>query len=360
VNKVSPTLIGAFVVGAVILAIIGVLVFGRGDWFVEKRTLVMYFPVSVNGLSKGAPVKMKGVQIGQVDHIVGLFDRDQQRTLIEVITSGAPGTLSEIVGGRRYDGRVETPEGLNKLIKQGIRASLQTESMVTGQLYIELDFQPHTSAKLYGLNPAHLEIPTVPSAMSAIFASAEEMLSKLDELPLDQLLQELIRLVQQANRVLQDPALAQAVPNVNHLLNNANDVVSHAGTYLMQEGQLTRVFEATRTMLEDAQRLVQSVSRQVEPLAGRLHGTFTSTQRAMKRADEAIVALQDAAVPALKEGKRALAETANTMDSDERVLSELSRSLHEIEGAARAFRVLSEYLQRNPEALLRGKSSRGG
>jgi paraquat-inducible protein B len=191
--------------------------------------------------------------------------------------------------------------------------------------------------------------------MSALFANVQEGLLELGELPLDQLLQELIRLVQQANAVLQGPELAQMAPNVNLLLNNANDVVSRVGTYLTQEGQLIRIFEATWAMLEDARRLFQSVNRQIEPLAGNLNGTFTSTQRAMKRADQAIVALQDAAVPALQEGKRALAETASTMDSDARILSDLSRSLNEIEGAARAFRVLSEYLQRNPEALLRGK-----
>jgi paraquat-inducible protein B len=299
---------------------------------------------------------MKGVQIGQVDRIVGLFDRDHQQTLIEVIASGVPGTLSEIVEGKHYGGLVETPEFLNELIKQGLRVSLQTESIVTGQLFIEVDFQPHMPAKLYGFNPEYAELPTVPSAMSALFANAQEMVSKLGELPLDQLLQELIRLVQQANVVLQDPELAQLAPNLNHLLNNANEVVSRAGTYVTQEGQLTRVLEVTQAMLEDTRHLVQSVSRQVEPLAGHMNGTLTSTQRAMKRADQAIDALQEAAVPALKEGKRALAETASTMNPDEPVLSDLSRTLNEIEGAARAFRVLSEYLQRNPEALLRGKS----
>ena len=356
-NKVSPTVIGAFVVGAVVLALVGALLFSRGNWFAEKRTFVMYFPSSVNGLSKGAPVKIKGVQIGQVDRIVGLFDRDQQRTLIEVTASGVPGTLSEIAGGRRYDGRVETPEGLKELVNRGIRASLQTESMVTGQLFIEIDFQPHTPATLYGFNPEHVEIPTVPSTMSALFANVQEALSDLGDLPLEQLLQELIGLVQQAHVVLQGPELAQMAPNLNQLLSNTNEVVSQAGTYLTQKDQqLTRVLEATRATLEDARRLVQSVQRQVEPLAGNMHGTLATTQQALKRADQAIVALQEAAVPALKEGKRALAETASTMDADARVLSDLSRTLHEIEGAARAMRVLGEYLQRNPEAILRGKN----
>jgi paraquat-inducible protein B len=76
-KKVNPTVIGLFVVGAIALAVIGVIVFGSGQFFKHTQRFVMYFPGSVNGLSIGAPIKFKGVDIGTVSDIRLVLKREE-------------------------------------------------------------------------------------------------------------------------------------------------------------------------------------------------------------------------------------------------------------------------------------------
>ena len=139
-KKISPTLIGAFVVGAVALLVIAVIAFGSGRLFRETKEFVLYFDGTVNGLHVGAPVKFKGVEIGSVKDILLQLDGDSEVNKIPVIIEidlkkltarGASGVL------------VEKQEAFQKaIVEQSLRAQLQTESMVTGVLYVGFDFFP--------------------------------------------------------------------------------------------------------------------------------------------------------------------------------------------------------------------------
>jgi paraquat-inducible protein B len=364
-NKTNPTVIGAFVVGAVVLIIVGLLLFGGGDFWQTKVTYVLYFPTSTNGLNVGAPVKFNGVQVGQVDRIVLLMERDQYRTLSEVYISGVPGQFLEVVGGVRQAGSpIRGKAELQALIDHGLRASLQTQSMVTGQLYIELGFQPETPVTMWGLNRDYPEIPTAPSAMSQVFTGLQEAVAKLGEIPLQHLIEALIALVQHTDELLKDPSVEQVIPNVNQLLTDAGGLVAQARenepkTFAKLNRTLDMAhaaMEAARTALVDGRTLLQHVDRQVEPLSVHTQEALVAARRALDRAATAMAALQDTAVPTLQEARRALAGAAEVMQPDSPLLSDTLRALNELNGAARAIRVLAEYLQRHPESLLRGKS----
>ena len=84
-KKISPTLIGAFVIGAIALLVIAIIVFGSGRLFKQTREFVLYFETSVNGLRVGAPVKFKGVEVGSVKNIVLQLEKDTQVARIPVI-----------------------------------------------------------------------------------------------------------------------------------------------------------------------------------------------------------------------------------------------------------------------------------
>ena len=138
-TKTNPTVIGAFIVGAVGLMIAAVLVLSGGQWFTDKDRFVLYFEGSVNGLNVGAPVKFRGVEVGTVTGVRALYNPKDYTAWIQVVAEVEPGRFSEVVDGVIAPASSSTPDDVKMLIEQGLRAQLEVQSMVTGLLFIELD-----------------------------------------------------------------------------------------------------------------------------------------------------------------------------------------------------------------------------
>jgi paraquat-inducible protein B len=151
----NKTMIGAFVVGAVVLAVTAVVLFGSGKFFRKTEPWLTFFQGSVKGLNVGSPVVFRGVQIGQVTDIIVGFDPTQLEVLIPVFFEIDPEKFKDI--GRR----VETSDAdMHKaLISRGLRAQLQIQSLVTGQLLINIDFYPDTPAQLIGIDQFRDKMP---------------------------------------------------------------------------------------------------------------------------------------------------------------------------------------------------------
>src|SRR5215468_10649108 len=164
-RQMNPTTIGAFVVGAIVLLIAGALLFGGGKFFQEKLPYVLFFESSVEGLNVGAPVIFRGVQVGQVTAIQAIADPQTFEIRIKVNISLVRGSIKVGTEGQRFEDPHQAMEGL---IRRGARATLRTQSFVTGVLYVALDFFPGTPVRLLGLDPTVPEIPTIPSAMDQI------------------------------------------------------------------------------------------------------------------------------------------------------------------------------------------------
>jgi len=131
-RRVSPTLIGAFVVGAILLSVLAVVMFGSGRYFHKTYEFVLYFPSTVNGLRAGAPVKFRGVEIGSVKDIRLQLEQDLDPGPIPVIIEIDPEKLTS-------RGTTETilnnPQVRKAAIDRGLRGQLQVESFVTGVLF---------------------------------------------------------------------------------------------------------------------------------------------------------------------------------------------------------------------------------
>ena len=150
--KANPTVIGAFIVGAVALMIAAILIFGKGKLFTPTITIVMFFEGSVNGLNEGAPVKFRGVDIGTVREVQALYNPTDYTGKVKVVTEIEPRRWSEVMDGVIVASSAEErgPEDFQNLIDQGFRGQLQLQSFVTGLLYVELNFHPGTEAHLAG------------------------------------------------------------------------------------------------------------------------------------------------------------------------------------------------------------------
>jgi phospholipid/cholesterol/gamma-HCH transport system substrate-binding protein len=162
VNRANPKLIGAFVVGAVALVVVGVLLLGGAQVFTAKRTFVAYFEGSVKGLNVGAPVEFQGVKIGSVTDIQLQFLTEDMELRIPVFFEFEPSKVTHV--GAHADSRRQL---LKPLVERGLRAQLEMQSLVTGQLLVQLGFLPDTPIHLVG-DGKILEIPTVPTAMQEV------------------------------------------------------------------------------------------------------------------------------------------------------------------------------------------------
>jgi paraquat-inducible protein B len=358
-SKVNPTVIGAFVVGAIALAVVSVLLFGGGKFFQEKATYVIFFDGSVQGLNVGAPVVFRGVQVGQVTNVEAIFDPKETtiriKVLVEIVRSKVR-TPAEYV-------RISPQETLELLVQRGLRASLQMQSFVTGLLLVSLDFHPGTPVKRLGFDPTYPEVPTVPTEMQQLLDQARQAVTKLGQLPLAELLGEAIGMIQRVNTLLDLPELRQALVSLNRLMTDTQQLVHQADGQLAPLGaKLNGAAEAAhaamaalRVALGDVQKLVRNVDSQVAPLATSTKETLTSVRSTFGQAQKSLVTLTDAATPALQQAKTTMAGASTWANADSALFNDLSHTLKALEEAAISIRVLADSIQRNPESLLRGR-----
>ncbi len=312
-KRANPAVIGAFVVGAVALAVAGILVFGSGQFFKQTNRYVMYFPGSVNGLAIGAPVKFKGVDMGQVTDIRLVLHREDNvgRDLtIPVYVETDPAKIS--VDGVRLD--MDVRKNLQALVDRGLRAQLQAQSLVTGLLFVQIDFFPGTPVNYILPQPSTpLEVPTMPTTLEQATSVAREIINELREIKFGPMVQNASEALDNLNKLLDSPALQQTVDALPATVNNANEAVA------------------------SMHKLADELRGRVAPLATRLDSTLAG-------ANQTFTSVRDTA------------GTANTILAPGSPLDhDLRTALRDVSQAARALAQLADYLERNPTALLYGK-----
>ena len=222
-KKISPTLIGAFVIGAIALLVIAVIVFGSGLLFKQTREFVLYFENSVNGLRVGAPVKFKGVEVGSVKSIVLQLEKNTQVARIPVIIEI---DLEKLTARGATATIAEDREAFRKAITDlGLRGQLLMESLVTGLLYVGLDFFPGTPVNLVQQADGrhkYPEIPVTPTTMEQAQDAVGRILAKLEELDFKELINSLSATVNGINKLVNAPeiqsslkSLAQTMPKLD-------------------------------------------------------------------------------------------------------------------------------------------------
>ena len=351
-SKVSPKVIGAFVVGGIALVVAGVLFFGGGKVFQEKTPYVIFFESSVQGLNVGAPVVFRGVQVGQVAKVEALYNPTQATIHIKVLVELVHGHVQVSAGGRQHSPQ----EAADILVQQGLRASLQLQSLVTGLLLVSLDFYPDTPIKRLGLDPTYPELPAVPSQTEQLLGNVRQVIAELGKLPLEALLAEAQGTLKRVNTLLDVPELKQALVSLHDLVIDARQLLKHTDAQVVPLGaKLAAAADAAHAAVVDAQKLFRDIDGQVAPLASSAKETLTTARGALGQAQKSLATLTDAATPALKQGERALGSIASLAGYNSVAPNDLVHTLKVIEEATQSIRALADMLQRNPEALLRGK-----
>ncbi|RMF98454.1 MAG: MCE family protein [Gammaproteobacteria bacterium] len=326
----NPTLIGAFVIGAIAVLAIGVTVFGGSEYFKQRTRFVSYFDGSVQGLRVGANVVFRGVRVGFVQDIDLLADVTTLEPSIQVTMEILADSLILTRGGRPIAARLDALVTPEQLIERGLRARLVTESFVTGQLLVELDYLPGTPVILRGEAPPYPEIPTVPNDVQQTIQSLRQSVADfLEAVDVEDLARRLNRAARGADELLNSADLRASLAGLNRLVNAPETQALSA--------RLQRAMDELDQTLADTRRLVNDADLQLDPLAGELRATLARLNDGLNSA----TATLDAAKAQIR-GETELAY-------------ELGATLSEVRDAARSLRLLSDYLERHPEALLRGK-----
>jgi paraquat-inducible protein B len=256
----NPTLIGGFVIGAVALAVVTILLLSRGSLFAQHPNYVMYFQGSVKGLPVGAPVTFNGVQIGTVKNISIEADLETRQFLVPVIVELEPERLT-LLHGTAEEAREKL--GLRTLIDRGLRAQLQLQSLLTGQLYVELVLYPDKPAKFVSKNVNIPEIPTIPTPL-------QELSQKFEDFPLSKVLDDVSSTMTALNKLANSAEIPKAMQNLNETMVSLDaTLVSVRNT--IGEGspiafQLSETLQEVNKAARSVRNLADTLERQPEAL----------------------------------------------------------------------------------------------
>jgi len=322
-KQANKTMIGAFVVGAVVLVVAGIVAFGSGKFLKERHTFVMYFDGSVKGLDEGASVTFQGVKLGTVTSVKLRYNSDTDAIEIPVFVELEPDRVDHDAGERRRPKR--TPEeSIALLVKRGMRAQLQMQSMVTGKLMVQLDFHPDRPVRLVGSDPEYPEIPTIPTGL-------EELAAKIEKVPIEEIFEKLHSAVEGIEKVVNSPEVMKVITSLNDTLEDIEKLVEDVNRHV------DPLLTATEETVRDAQKLVRNVDGRVGTLAAGAEGAIKSAAVAIDQANETLKSVEASA------------------GDDSNLYYEANNALIEISAAARSIRLLADYLNQHPESLLRGK-----
>ncbi len=322
----NPKLIGVFVVGAIALALLGLIAFGGAGFLQQKIIAVLYFPGSLSGLDVGSPVTFRGIPVGKVTAIRIQYDVNQHSLHIPVFIE-VDRQKFEIVNGERKSSNIL------ELVQRGLRAQLETQSFVTGQLSVDFDFHPDTPILLVGGEPGMLELPTVASQMSQLKSSVSGVLEKIAKLPLEQITQDAASVLLSAKRTLSDA-----------------------------DGDLKPLVESVRGTSQQASQLLANINAQVKPLSDSVKATSDQADQLLTTATAGMPQLLSGAKQVMKSANVALSQADQTLRSAQGTIApssplyfQINGTLVEIKNAAASLRILAEYLERHPDALITGK-----
>jgi len=330
--KASKTLIGAFVVGAVVLATAAVLVFGGGRFFEQRTEYVLYFDSSVAGLNPGAPVLLSGVKVGAVKDISIQFNVSDYtfRTpvIVEIYNNfvivGEDAVVREMRDRLGSDRNRLRQEITSRLVERGLRAQLKLQSFVTGQLAVELVFRPQSPVHLMGDGGPRLELPTIRSEI-------EEVMRTIEDLPIREIAKDFQAIVTRVNEILSSPEAKETTVSVAELTKSLSSI---ARTLDQKSGGIA---DGARDLIARLDDLARKIGDQFEPLAGNI--------------DESTKELQET----LAQARLTLDTLEKSVRGDSALVRDARSALRSLTEALDALRALADYLQRHPEALLRGK-----
>jgi paraquat-inducible protein B len=281
--------------------------------FIKKITFILFFEGSVRGLNVGAPVEFKGIKVGSVKDVRLEFDSRDTSFRIPVLIEIEPERIIE-----RGGGEISSPMNtLDTLVERGLRAQLQTGSLLTGQLFVELDMHPDTPVRLVNAGGPFPELPTIPTSLEQMTVSLKRILAKMEKVDMERIGEELLGTLEGANRL------------------------TKGASELIQKPEMRTALTDLQESLHSFKSILQKLDQHAEPIAMNLEN-------------------------AIEAGHQALEHVQTTLDLTNQVLKpdsplqyRLIELTEELAETARSIRTLVDLLERNPDSIIFGKDTAG-
>lgn len=319
-KRTNPRKVGAFVLGALAIAVLATAVLGSGRLFRTTHQYVCFFSGSVNGLRTGASVKFKGVRIGEVKSIRLSLNVGRGAAQIEQSSVIKIPVIIEIDEDRMTTSgltniNLSDPAGMQQAIDRGLRAQLAIDSLLTGLLYIDLDMHPGTPARrAMPFNSRYQEIPTLPTAFQQAQNAATRLISQIDKIQLDQLV----------------ATATETLAAVRDLANSQQ--LRGAIASLKETGEsLNRAANEIQSLSANVNQQIAPMSQSIQTAARNTDATLRTTQATLDRVND-------------------------TLAPNGPLIYQANQTLIQLSAASRSVRRLADYLDRNPDALMRGRS----
>jgi paraquat-inducible protein B len=325
-NQANRMMIGGSVVLALFILATSLAVFGFGKFFKKTNKYVLYFDESIKGLSMSAPVLFQGVPVGSVTSIVIRADLLKVKAHIPVIIEIEPDRLQ--VGEDKKTPR-NPREVANKLIEAGLRATLEMQSLITGQVLIALDFFPGTPVVMKNIDKDDIEIPTIPSTTAKLGRT-------LEKLDLEALQKKLESGLDGLDKLVNNPGLTANLRDLKEKLQSAHKLITRMDRYV---DPLTK--DMTKTF-QDFSRLANDVDSRVKELTIGLDETLSGFDKTLSGLD------------------KTMSKVRGVISQDAPLVVDLESKLKELSTMSRSIRELADYLEQHPASLIRSKKKPGG
>ncbi len=343
-KKLQPALIGVFVILSGVLFAIAVIIFGGNSFFERENTVIAFFEDSLQGLSIGAPVTYRGITVGQVKSIkIQINEVTETDHKISVPVLIALTSQDSIIEDVTPNGWKLTPDQfLQSMCKQGLRAKLKTQSLVTGKRYIDLAIYKNDIPVYHSTSGEYLEIPTIPSE------------------------------IHQFQQVMEKVNFAHLYEKISNTLSNLEEISTNLATSLTREKSKEMVADAS-SALAKLDSILSRVDGQIKPILNKIDSSLNDINNLTASADRTVDDFNIQLTPLMKNldtSIKSLDETMQLADvflksandvltPDSPFYFRLTETLQQLENAGRSVQTLGDFLYRNPDSLILGLQQTG-
>ena len=270
---------------------------------------------SIRGLKPGAPVELRGLVLGKVLDVNLLFGENLSDMAISVLVETEPERLAGQTG---FPDEMERRKFIDRLVTNGLRAQLKTGNLLTGQLFVDLDFHPNQPPAKMDWEGKYPVFPTIPKSSEEFLSAVEQLLEELKAFPVKKIgsdLQAIVANLEKTTRQISSSEVASIIHNVNSFTGQLN------------ASNVDALVKNLNKTIEDIGVLIESLNTGGE---GEVVATLTQAQKTLVSIEQ-------------------------ILSTDSSFNQEITRAMREIADAASAIRMLVDFLERQPNALIYGK-----